>query len=113
MALVYDLLVVLHFLGLAAVIGGYLAVVRSPRIVAGMLHGALLQLVTGILLVGLAEAALDRDLDNGKITVKLLVGLAVAVIAFLARRKPEYGPGAVHAVGGLAILNVLVAVLWD
>ncbi len=113
MDLVYDLLVVLHLLGMAAVVGGWLTVVRSPRLVTGMVHGALLQVVTGVLLVGLAQGVLDRELDNGKITVKLVVALAVAVLAFVNRKKRNADPGVVHAVGGLALLNVLVAVLWE
>jgi hypothetical protein len=111
--LVYDLIVVLHLLGMAAVVGGWLTVLRAPRIVPGMLHGALLQVVTGVLLVGLGQAVLDRDIDNGKITVKLVVALAVAVLAFMHRKNQDAPAGVVHAVGGLALLNVLVAVLWD
>lgn len=111
MTLVYDLLLVLHFIGLAAIIGGYLTVLRSPRIVVGMVHGALLQVVTGLLLVGLAEAALDADVDQAKIGVKLVVALVVAALAF-AYRKKDASPAVVHTVGGLAILNVLIAVLW-
>lgn len=112
MTFVYDLLLILHFLGLAAVIGGYLTVVRSPRIVVGMVHGALTQLVTGVAMVGIAQAALDEEVDNAKIGVKLLVALVVAVLAFVNRRKADVAPGVVHAVGGLAILNVVIAVLW-
>ncbi|MFP5336592.1 MAG: hypothetical protein ACLGIV_14905 [Actinomycetes bacterium] len=112
MAFVYDLLLILHFLGLAAIIGGYLTVLRSPRIVVGMVHGALTQLVTGVAMVGLAQAALDEEVDNAKIGVKLLVALVVAVLAFANRRKEDVSPGVVHAVGGLAVLNVVVAVLW-
>lgn len=112
MAFVYDLLLILHFLGLAAIIGGYLTVLRSPRIVVGMVHGALTQLVTGVAMVGLAQAALDEEVDNAKIGVKMLVALVVAVLAFANRRKEDVSPGVVHAVGGLAVLNVVVAVLW-
>ncbi|MFZ5869323.1 MAG: hypothetical protein ACOYXW_02140 [Actinomycetota bacterium] len=110
MAFLYDLLVVLHFVGLAAIIGGYLTVLRSPRIVVGMVHGALLQILTGLLLVGLAEG-LDRDVDNAKIGVKLVVALVVAGLAFAYRKRPA-SPAVVHAVGGLAVLNVVVAVFW-
>lgn len=113
MDLVYDLLVVLHLLGMAAVVGGWLTVLRAPRVVTGMVHGALLQVVTGVLLVGLGQGVLDREVDNGKITVKLVVALVVAVLAFLNRKKQGVQPGVVHAIGGLALLNVLVAVLWD
>jgi membrane protein required for beta-lactamase induction len=111
--LLYDLLVVLHLVGMAAVVGGWITVLRAPRIVTGMVHGALLQVVTGVALVGLAEGSVDRDLDYGKMTVKLVVALAVAVLAFLHRKRERVPAGVVHAVGGLALLNVLVAVLWD
>lgn len=113
MALVYDLLVVLHLVGMAAVVGGWLTVLRAPRLVTAMVHGALLQLVTGVVLVGLAEAVLDYEVDNRRITVKLVVGLVVAVLAFTHRKKRDVPAGVVHAVGGLALLNVLVAVLWQ
>jgi hypothetical protein len=110
----YDLLVVLHLLGMAAIVGGWLTVLRSPRIVVGMVHGALLQLVTGLLLVGLAESgAVDQPVDNAKIGVKLVVALVVAGLAWANRRKRDVSPAVVHAVGGLAVLNVLIAVFWS
>lgn len=116
MSVLYGLLVVLHLVGMAAIVGGWLTVLRSPRIVVGMVHGALLQLVTGLLMVGLAEAgAVDEPVDNAKIGVKLVVALVVAGLAWAnrPRRKPEgVSPVVVHAVGGLALLNVLIAVLW-
>ena len=51
---VKDLVLVLHFLGLAAIIGGVLAQSRANprRIDALVLHGSLTQLVTGLALVG-------------------------------------------------------------
>jgi hypothetical protein len=113
-AFLHDVLVVLHLLGMAAIVGGYLAVLRSPRILIGMVHGALTQLGTGVALVGLAESgALDIDIDRGKIAVKLLVALGVAVLALVNRRKDRVSPGVFHAVGALALLNVLVAVFWS
>ena len=114
MDLVYRILVVLHLLGMAMIVGGWLATVRAPRVLPGMWHGALTQLVTGIALVGMASSGLvDRDVDNAKISVKLVVALAVVVLISLNRRKGDgVAPGVVHAIGGLAVLNVLVAVLW-
>lgn len=112
MELVYDLLVVLHLLGMAAVVGGWLAVARQPRWLPGIWHGALTQLLTGIALVGLAESgAVDHEVDRVKITVKLVVALAVAAAVLVGRNRG--GPAQlVHLAGGLAVLNVLVAVLW-
>lgn len=112
--LLYKLLVVLHLVGMALLVGGWLATVRAPRLIPGMWHGALTQLVTGVALVGLASSGtVDREVDNAKITVKLLIALTVAVLVFLNRKKRDVPGGTVHAVGGLALLNVLIAVLWS
>lgn len=121
MELVYDLTVVAHMLGLAALIGGYLvAVTRSgeglvPNVV--MVWGARVQLLTGLILVGVAEAALDAELNHTKIAVKLVVALAVAglteVAAARARKDKPVAAGMVHAAGVLGVVNVLVASLWN
>ncbi len=116
MEFVYHLLVVLHLLGMAAVVGGYLATMRSPRVVPAMVHGALTQLVTGLAMVGMRESKVvpgEEPLDHAKIGVKLLVALVVVVLAWRNRRRETVPGGVVHAIGGLAVVNVLVAALWE
>jgi hypothetical protein len=117
MEIVYHLVVVLHLVGMAVVVGSWLTVVRAPRLLPGMLHGALTQLVTGIALVGMRESGVaeaDVPLDNAKIAVKLAVTLVVTVLLWVNRKRGDDVPaGVVHAVGGLALLNVFVAVLWE
>jgi hypothetical protein len=112
--IVYEVLVVVHFLGLAALIGGWFVQIRSTdrRVLPAMLHGALTQVVTGVLLVGLGEAALDEQFDYAKITTKLVVALLVAVLCWVNRRKEAIPNGVYALIGGLAVANVLVAVLW-
>jgi hypothetical protein len=116
MSTVYDLLVVLHLIGMASIIGSYLVVVRAPRFMPGFLHGALIQLVTGLAMVGLRESKAYNDpagaLNHTKIGVKLLIALVVAVLAWVNRKRDDTSAGVVHAIGGLALLNVLIAVLW-
>ena len=108
-----DLLIVLHLIGLAAIIGGFLVQTRSSRkrIEPAMLHGALTALVTGLLLVGLAEMR-DVDVDHIKIGVKLVVALVIAVLAWRGRKASSVSTGQWGAIGGLAILNVVLAVFW-
>lgn len=118
MSFVYNLLVVLHLLGMAAIIGGYIVVARAPRILPSMVWGARAQLVTGLLLVGLAQGgATSEKPDNAKIAVKLVVALVVVALAEIARAKDKRGEAVntnlVHGVGGLAVVNVLVAALWQ
>ncbi|HSK26782.1 MAG TPA: hypothetical protein VK894_07725 [Jiangellales bacterium] len=117
MEIVYNLLVVLHFLGLASLIGGWLVQMRArgERLVnPAMVHGAITQVATGVLLVGLAESvdSLGKDVDNAKIGVKLVVALVVLGLAWVNRRKPVVPDGLYFIIGGLAVLNVVVAVFW-
>jgi hypothetical protein len=79
-----------------------------------MVHGALTQVVTGLLLVGLAEtvASLEKDVDNAKIGVKLVVALVVLGLTWVNRRKERIPDGLYFGIGGLAVLNVVVAVFW-
>lgn len=120
MEFLYNLIVVCHMLGLAALVGAYLVAVSQsktalvPNVV--MVWGARIQLLTGLILVGLAEGALDMDVNNTKIAVKLVVAIAVAAFTEIAAAKARKGQpvaaGMVHAAGVLAIVNVLVASLW-
>jgi hypothetical protein len=114
MDLVYNLLVVLHLLGWAIVLGGTLVNLRTPKIATGVLHGILTALVTGILLVGIASAGLaGHDPNTTKIAVKLVVALVVTTLVILGVRKPSrVTTGYLGAIAGLTVLNVAIAVLW-
>ena len=109
----YNLILILHFIGLASLVGGFLVQMRSADkgVNPAMWHGALTQLVTGVLLVGLAEMQ-DEDVDHTKIAVKLTIALVVTVLAFLGRKKPLPQTGLWGAIGALSIANVVIAVLW-
>ena len=113
MEILRDILVFLHFIGLAALVGGLFAQLRSdPRIVnAAVIHGALTQVVTGVLLVGLLEG-MDAEVDNAKIGVKLLVALVITVLAFANRKKTSIPNGLFFGLMGLTALNIAVAVFW-
>jgi hypothetical protein len=106
-------LVVLHFIGLASLLGGFLVQMKSsPRVVnPAMVHGIITQLVTGVLIVGLLEAD-DITVDNAKVGVKLLVAVVVAVLVFANRKREAISTGTWAAIGGLTIANIVVAVFW-
>jgi hypothetical protein len=117
MDVVYKILVVLHFLGLASLIGGWLVQLRAVGeryVSAAMLHGVLTQLVTGVLLVGLAEGvdSLDRTVDRTKIGVKLVVTLVVTILCWANRRRQFLPNGLYFLIGLLAVANVVIAVFW-
>ncbi len=115
-----NAILVLHFLGLASLIGGFLVQIKtSPRVINNaMLHGALTQLVTGILLVGLKyplhkENPIENPLpDNAKITVKLLVLIVILILILMNRKKPAISTATWALIGGLAVANVIIAVFW-
>jgi hypothetical protein len=116
MSVVYQLIVAAHLLGMAAIVGSFFVVLREPRYVPAFLYGAVTQLVTGIALVGIRESDLLKDaapLNNTAVGVKLVIALVVAVLAWGQRTNTQKAPaGMIHAIGGLAIVNVLVAALW-
>ena len=108
-----HLLLFLHFIGLAVLLGAFLAQIGQAqlRITAGMLHGALLQLVTGIGLVGVRQAD-DLPVDDTKISVKLVVLIAIFAVILINRGKERVGTGPWLAVGLLTTLNIGLAVFW-
>jgi cytochrome bd-type quinol oxidase subunit 2 len=115
--LLYNVLVVLHFIGLASLIGGWLVQMSARgerRVSPAMMHGVLTLLVTGILLVGLASGveSLDRDVDSTRAIVKLVVALVIAVLIWVNRRRPSVPEGLYLVIGLLSIANVVIAVFW-
>ena len=116
MELLEHLVLAVHLLGMAAIVGGWLAVMATPTPIAPVVWGARAQIVTGLLLVGILQANEPDEINNTKIAVKLLIALAVAGCAEMAaakhRRDGAPQPTRVPAAAGLTVLNVLVATLW-
>ena len=110
-----SFLVFLHILGAAIIVGIWFAKIKNPTVMPGQFHGALLQLVTGLLLVGLAEMD-DYDVNHIKIAVKLVLALGIAVMAFIGQRKYKagqpVGKGLANGVGILTVINIAVATMW-
>lgn len=114
MELVYDALVVLHFIGLAALLGGWLVQMSSPTRVVNraMLDGAITQLVTGLALVGLAETVLadEESVNHAKVGAKLAILLVIVGLVWANRRRKALPTGLWAAIGGLTIVNIVIAV---
>ena len=113
MDIVFNIVLILHFIGLAGIIGGWLATIKAPHVNKAMLHGAILQVVTGLLLVGLREMD-DVDVNHMKIGIKLVIALVILVVAILGVRKEARAQGTTatlaHVAGALGIVNVAIAV---
>jgi len=120
--IVLNSLVVLHFVGLASLLGGFLVQIKSlksgeGKIVAAMIHGAWTMLITGLALVGVHEwiSALDpaaAEIDNLKIAVKSIVLTLVLVLVMRYRKKPTVKSSILALIGALTFLNVVLAVFW-
>lgn len=115
-------LVVLHFIGLASLLGGFMTQMKAmasgaAKIVPAMVHGAWTLLITGLALVGVAEWRISMganfELDHMKIGIKSLVLIAILVLVLINRKKDSVKAPVFGAIGGLAILNVVLAVFWN
>jgi hypothetical protein len=118
MELVNESLVLIHLAGMAVLVGVFLTGMRkkSDYPFTAMMWAAIVQLVTGTLLVGIGYALGDAP-DNAKITVKAILATAVLIAAILGRKHQAKGESKLqpffHAAGGLATLNLVIAVLWN
>lgn len=117
MDFVYSLLVATHLLGMAAVVGGWIAVRSGRTVTAPIVWGARAQLLTGLALTGLAsaDATDDHVVNNAKIAVKLVVALVVVATAEIGAARTRRGQDSgtlLDVAGGGAVANTLVAALW-
>lgn len=108
------ILLILHILGFAALIGGLLAQAGpgEKRVTGAMRDGIGTAFVTGLALVGVLEAGND-PVNHAKIAVKLLIALVLLVLVMANLRKERIPQGLWVGLLALAILNVCVAVLWS
>lgn len=115
MKILFDILVFLHIIGATMIVGIWIGQMKKPTVHPRQFDGAVLQLITGIAMMGLIPA-LDMDVNYAKLGIKFVVALVVAVLAFIGRRRYKkdepVGKGLAHAVGGLALLNIAIATIW-
>lgn len=114
---VYNAVLFLHFIGMAMLVGGFLAQMSAkPRLVTQwMRDGALTQLITGLALAGMAGSKVGTEsvFNPASIATKLVIALVVAGICLYGQRQDADKQQPLWAAaGGLAIVNVLVAVFW-
>ncbi len=116
MDILFSILLILHFIGLAALLGGVLVQIKDTiagkgKIIAGMIHGALTQLVTGIAMVGIAEMG-GGHVNTTKIAVKLAIVLIITVLVFLFRKKASVASWVIWGIALLTVANIVIAVIW-
>ncbi len=114
-------LIVLHFVGFAALLGGFLTQMKAmgagtAKIIPAMVHGAWTVFAAGLLLVGLAEYRVamgaDFEINHMKIGVKTAVALVILVLVMANRKKESLKTPVFGVVGALTLTNIVLAVFW-
>ena len=112
MSFLISLFVVLHMICWAVALGTWVASARTRVPNKGMAHATAGALVFGIVLAALVS--IGGDPNHMKLGIKAAIGIVVFVMALIGRRKinsgESVGTGVAHAVGGMALINILVAV---
>lgn len=115
MEIIYNLLVVLHLLGMAFLVSGIVMRWSGPAEQSGkiMLWGASAQVVTGLALAGIASAGLiGGEVNHMKIGVKLVVAVVVLVLTHIVWRRPDTGRNVFYGLTAATLLNIVIAAMW-
>ena len=113
MGIAFQLLVLLHLVGFAALLGGYLVQLRTvePEINAAMLYGSWVVFASGSALVGLVAIGPGLT-DYAELVIKLLLTVVIVVLVTKNRKYARIPRGLGALIGLLTLLAAAVAVLW-
>ena len=116
MEILRNVILALHFVGFAVLIGGVIAQIPAmkagaAKIQAAVLHGAWTMLGTGVLLVGL-KYALEEDVNNAKIGIKMLLLVVIAALALINKNKDRVATWVLPTIAGLTVVNIVIAAVW-
>jgi hypothetical protein len=116
MEILKNVILALHIIGVAALLGGVLYQIRAiregtARVLPAILHGAWTMLLTGVLLVGL-QYPLGHEVNNVKITVKLAVLVVILVVTLVNRKRETLSRWVLPLIGALTVVNILLATVW-
>jgi hypothetical protein len=106
-------LLFVHILGYAALLGGLLVQVRDETKAVNplMRDGSGTAFLAGLLLVGVLESL--GSPDHAKIGVKFAIGLVILVLVMANLRKPSIPQGLYLGLLVLTVANIAVAVFWS
>ncbi len=113
MQIAHQLLVLLHLIGFAALLGGIVVQLREvePEVNTAMLYGAAIELLTGVGLFVWAE--LLPDPQHAQLIVKTVIAVLVVLLVVVNRRFASIPRGLLALIGGLTVAAAAVSVLWD
>ena len=107
-------LLFVHILGFAALLGGLLVQLReeTKSVNPLMRDGAGSAFLAGLLLVGVLESG-DGDVNHAKIAVKFTIALVILVLVMVNLRKASIPQGLYLGLLVLTLANIAVAVFWS
>lgn len=113
----YKVFLVLHFIGLAGLLGGLLAQIpnKPKKLQPLVLHSAWLMIIAGIAMVGLNQAMHADDasvelLDHVTVAVKSTVIAVILTLGYINLKKPTLSTKIWGIMTGLAVVNIVAAV---
>ncbi len=109
-----NVVVYLHLIGFALLLGGSVAqyLTGKLRINLAMLGGALIQVLTGLVLAAPWGLEPGEKLGYAKLAVKLVVALMILAMTYFPRNRDKVNRGHFLAIIVLVLLNAAVAIFW-
>ena len=117
MTLARNIFLLLHVIGFIGILGALLSQIPNnpKRILGGVLHSALLSLISGLALVGIrtslhaSDAATWDAPDHTKVGIKLIFLVVILVLGYKNTKKPAVSTKIWATMVGLALLNLVIA----
>jgi hypothetical protein len=109
--LIVNIFLVLHFLGIAALLAGFFTSMKDMKtgmkVNAGVFHGTYLMLLTGLVMAGVTK---PEDLNAIVIALKSISLTAIFFVAYTYRKKEVTPKWAVPTIFLLTTFNIVLAV---
>jgi hypothetical protein len=110
-SLIINIFLVLHFLGIASLLAGFFTSMKDMKtgmkVNAGVLHGAYLMLLSGLVMAGVAD---PQKLNVVVISLKSIALTVIFFIAYSFRKKEKTPVWAVPTIFLLTTLNIVLAI---
>ena len=110
----FTTVLILHLIGLAAILGGAIYQWRTSAKFTNLwtLWGARAQLLTGLALAGIVSSSKsDGAPSPAWMAVKLVIALAIVAVSEMNAKKVKI-PHSARLIVALTTVNVIVAVAW-
>ena len=109
--LIINIFLVLHFLGIASLLAGFFTSMKDMKtgmkVNAGVLHGAYLMLLSGLVMAGVAD---PQKLNVVVISLKSIALTVIFFIAYSFRKKEKTPVWVVPTIFLLTTLNIVLAI---